>query len=118
MTADERRKMDEMMLMMGKVIGIIQGNGGKGLGKHVEEHTTAITEIGKKMEHVQTKEGCVELQKACVTQRKEEIVSAVREALSRKGRNRWLVIKDILLAILSSSVLAAVIAAYAVLKGG
>ncbi len=93
-----------------RLIGSIKGNGGMGLAEQTKNNTEAMQAVQLRMEHVQTHESCAANIKACTEARKEQVVEAVEIALTKHKRSKWLLAKDILLGLLSSSVLAALIA--------
>lgn len=100
MTPSESKMLVDMHEQLNKLIGGIKGNGIKGLGKQVEENTIAIDIAEKKLEHVQTYEGCSANIDRCAALRKEQMKEAVHEALIEKGRTKIVVIKDIVLGVL------------------
>lgn len=71
---------------------VIKGNGVDGLEDHIKENTKHIDYVRKNMV---TQDQC-----ACArTENEEEFKRIVKQAISEKGRSRWLILKDILVLI-------------------
>ncbi len=100
MTKVEKELLLTMHEQLNKLIGSIKGNGIRGLAKDVEDHGIKIDDMEKVLEHAQTHAGCAENISRCLEQRKEQIKSAVREAIMEKGRTKIMVVKDIVLGVL------------------
>lgn len=111
MNSEEQQQLHEMANQLSRLVGAIQGNGGGegGIAGDVRENSRHIDDMGKRLEHMQTVEGCSTQMEKCRGLRKEEITKAVESALTNKGRSRWLVIKDIILGILGSGAMVVVV---------